>query len=312
MTSTKTPAKTDKVAESTSSVVSALIAMIESGADGSGWKRVWRSLSRPGGAMNVCTGKRYTGGNYITLVIAEVGGAVGPWATYNQWTEMGAQVRKGERSTAILRPVPFDKKNSNGVVITDPETGLPKKGMFFQVFHVFASNQVDGYVRPAVETSDIELAGAPAKWLSEVLINGKVVIRDGEPAYIPSLDEITMPESNVFESAGAYFATLTHELGHWTGAEDRLNRSLSTRFGSAEYAAEELVAELTAALNCAVLGVEGEPHENHAQYIAHWLQALKEDPSRLWSAGAAAEAALTHLNTYTNMGERGSLMTSHL
>ncbi len=47
------------------------------------------------------------------------------------------------------------------------------------------------------------------------------------------------------------------------------------RFGSADYAAEELVAELRSAFLMADLGIVGEVQ--HESYIASWLQALKND-----------------------------------
>ena len=47
--------------------------------------------------------------------------------------------------------------------------------------------------------------------------------------------------------------TLLHELSHWTAAKKRLNRDLRSRFGTKAYAAEELVAELTAAFLALIL-----------------------------------------------------------
>ena len=58
-----------------------------------------------------------------------------------------------------------------------------------------------------------------------------------------------MPNKQRFGSELDVITILFHELGHWTGHKDRLNRSgvvQSWEFGSPEYAFEELVAELTA------------------------------------------------------------------
>jgi hypothetical protein len=71
-----------------------------------------------------------------------------------------------------------------------------------------------------------------------------------------------------------------HELGHWTGGrEDRVPRNLKGKFGSENYAREELRAEMASAFLCAALGTVNEIEEN-ASYIASWLQVLKEDALR--------------------------------
>jgi antirestriction protein ArdC len=51
-----------------------------------------------------------------------------------------------------------------------------------------------------------------------------------------------------------------------TAHEKRLNRDLKNRCGTKAYAAEELIAELTAAFLCAHLEIEGELR--HAGYRA--------------------------------------------
>jgi antirestriction protein ArdC len=74
-----------------------------------------------------------------------------------------------------------------------------------------------------------------------------------------------MPEKRLFfatESGNAgqnWYATLLHELVHWSGAEHRLARTFGKRFGDEAYAMEELVAELGAAFLCADLGLSSSP-----------------------------------------------------
>ena len=81
---------------------------------------------------------------------------------------------------------------------------------------------------------------------------------------------------------------MLHELGHWTGSEQRLNRDLSGRFGTAAYAAEELRAEIGSALMCAELGLPCEI-PNHASYLQSWLGTLREDKREILRAAAAAQ-----------------------
>src|SRR5690606_38187978 len=73
-----------------------------------------------------------------------------------------------------------------------------------------------------------------------------------------------------------------HELGHSTGAPNRLNRDLSGRFGSKKYAFEELIAELNAVFVSAEAGFMWHTNKNHAGYIKGWNEALTqiEDDNR--------------------------------
>jgi antirestriction protein ArdC len=87
-----------------------------------------------------------------------------------------------------------------------------------------------------------------------------------------------LPLFETCRGADSYYATLAHETTHRTAHESRLARDFgTTRFGSEGYAIDELVAELGAAFLCADLDLTREPREDHAAYIANWLQVLKAD-----------------------------------
>src|SRR5215467_6153697 len=87
--------------------------------------------------------------------------------------------------------------------------------------------------------------------------------------------------------------TALHELGHWTGAAQRLDRDLSGSFGSKKYAQEDLVAEITSAFVCASLGIV--PTVRHADYIGSWLEVLREDDRAMVRAASAASKAADYL-----------------
>ena len=92
------------------------------------------------------------------------------------------------------------------------------------------------------------------------------------------------------DGAAHYWATLWHEVIHWTGHPSRLNRERHHRWGDQKYAFEELVAELGAAFLCAHLGVDGELQ--HESYLEVWSKALSQDRARsLWEASAGATKA---------------------
>src|SRR4029077_9721315 len=101
--------------------------------------------------------------------------------------------------------------------------------------------------------------------------------------YRRKLDYIEMPAPEQFVGAPtsspteAYYAVKLHELVHWTGAPHRIDRAPGKRFGDADYAFEELVAELGAAFLCSAFGIVNAPRPDHAAYIAHWLEILRKD-----------------------------------
>lgn len=61
-----------------------------------------------------------------------------------------------------------------------------------------------------------------------------------------------MPAYEAFKGADQFYGAAFHELTHWTGHKNRLDRDLKNRFGSCNYTAEELIAELGAGFLCRV------------------------------------------------------------
>ena len=110
-----------------------------------------------------------------------------------------------------------------------------------------------------------------------------------------------LPPLPDFKDEAHFQATALHELGHWSGAKHRLDRDLKNRFGTKAYAAEELVAELTAAFLCAHLGIRGELR--HAGYIEDWLKLLKEDSRAIFTAASKASQAADYLRTFSEPKE---------
>ena len=121
-------------------------------------------------------------------------------------------------------------------------------------------------------------------------LNPNLDVRWGEKAlYRPGIDRIEMPDVRQFvnkikagdqkrrerEGEAHYWATLWHEVVHWTGHSSRLGRfSLEVR-GKDDYAREELIAEFGAAFLCSHFGVRG--RLQYASYIDSWLRGLKDD-----------------------------------
>jgi antirestriction protein ArdC len=175
---------------------------------------------------------------------------------------------------------------------------------------VFNCAQVDGYTPPPAP----EPLGAIQRIFDAdrfFAATGARIVHGGDEAfYRPSTDTIHMPDESLFTGTAtmtrseAYFAVLGHGHIHWTGYGSRLDRNLSQRFGKAERAGEELVAEIGSAFLCAELGITQDVRPDHAQYLANWLQLLKDDPKAIFTAAARASEAVNYLRSLRPSGPR--------
>ena len=266
-----------------------IIARLESGTKP--WIKPWRGVpvSRP---LRAC-GIPYRGMNVFWLwMVADMCGYASPfWMTYNQAKELGAQVRKGEKSTIAIFYKSYTKE------VEAPETGekTDESRRVLKAYPVFNADQVEGLperFHPAATLEVVEPEGRQAELDSFFARIPAVLRHQGDEAYYePMADRVTMPPAHLFSGFDHYYATLAHELSHWTGHASRLDRNLKNRFGSAAYAAEELIAELSSAMLGAELGLPVTHLDSHASYIEHWLKLLKQDDRAILTAAAKAEEA---------------------
>ena len=112
--------------------------------------------------------------------------------------------------------------------------------------------------------------------------------QEGGAFYRPSTDTIHLPSREQFAKAAGYCTTALHELGHWTGLPNRLNRDLAHPFLSEGYAREELRAEIASLILGSELGLGYDPGQ-HAGYVDHWVQILTDTPTEILYAAAEAE-----------------------
>jgi antirestriction protein ArdC len=272
-----------------------VIAAIEEGAGQ--WQMPWHrsGVSRP---LNAHTKKPYRGVNVVALWAAAdaYGHGTGFWASYKQWRELKAQVRKGERASLIVFWEELEREVEN------EETGdrERKKTLFARASWVFNADQVEGWAMPAAPERNLVQALDRADAFTAAT---RADIRHGgdRAFYRRSDDHVQMPDRERFTGSATstptetYYATLLHELTHWTGHESRLDRDLAGRFGNGAYAMEELVAELGAAFLCADLSITNTPRADHAAYIANWLEVLKRDKRAIFTAARKAARASDYL-----------------
>jgi antirestriction protein ArdC len=273
-----------------------IVAAIEAGAGEfvMPWHRLGPGIGRP---TNAATGKPYRGVNAVALwAEASTGGyGSGRWATFQQWSGLGARVRGGEHGATIVVYKPAGQHERE-----EGDEDAPGAKLFARAFRVFNADQVDGWSEPAppareeVQVLD-QVDAFVARTCAWIQHGGDVA------CYVPSLDEIRMPMPSRFVGSPtsgpthAYYSTLLHELTHWSGATHRLNREFGKRFGDEAYAVEELVAELGAAFLCADLGITNEPRRDHAAYLSHWLTVLDRDPRAIFTAAKQAQNAAEYL-----------------
>ena len=103
----------------------------------------------------------------------------------------------------------------------------------------------------------------------------------------------SLPGFEAFKSADRFYNVAFHELTHWTGHPARLGRDLKNRFGSRDYAAEELIAEMGAAFLCAEFGFDGDLRQ--AGYVSVWIELLKSDKRAIFTAASKASRAAEYL-----------------
>ena len=228
---------------------------------------------------------------WLWMMAQENGYSAPYWMTYRQCAELGGQVRKGEKSSIAI----FYKSYTKEVEAADHREALEETRRVLKSYAIFNADQCDGLPEryyPEADVQDIEPEGREAAFDAFFEKIGAKIREQGSSAYYePTPDRITMPPATLFNGYDHFYATLAHELSHWTGHKSRLDRDLKNRFGSAAYAAEELVAELSSAILGAELGLPVSHLDSHASYIAHWLKLLKKDDRAMLTAAARAEEA---------------------
>jgi antirestriction protein ArdC len=244
-------------------------------------------------------GEPYNGVNILLLWDAMLDkGYLNPiWMTFTQAEQYNAHVRKGEKSTFIV----YSNKTTKTDI--DEKTGetLEKEVSFLKGYNVFNAEQIEGlpeqFYQPALTQTEINIEKRLDK-VEQFIRNTRALIRKGgnRAFYAERKDYVQMPSMDSFKDSEGYYATLLHELSHWTKHKNRLDRSFGhKKWGDEGYAKEELVAEIGAAFLCADLGITPEVRKDHVAYIDHWLKALKNDRKLIFSAAAHAGRAADYL-----------------
>lgn len=275
------------------------------------WQRPWHDDKRKSLPYNPISDKRYKGINTLHLMAESMskGYADPRWLTYKQASSLGAQVRAGEKST-LVQYWKFtdlvDKLDKDGNPVLDEngkkikeEIQLDKPKVFYA--NVFNAEQIDNLPPLPIR----ELKWDNIERAETILKNSgaKILNDSNSPYYSIKTDEIHLPGKEFFDSNDKYYSVALHELGHWTGAESRLNRDINHPFGSHEYAREELRAEIASMIIGDELNI-GHDSKQHVAYVESWIKILQDEPKEIFRAASDAEKIQNYVLGFEQIKEQ--------
>jgi antirestriction protein ArdC len=272
-----------------SEVSTRIIAELERGA--APWLKPWSATAGQNVPQNAVTNRPYSGCNVVLLWLARGRGWTSPrFLTFKQAIEAGGHVRKGEHGTKVYFVKQLRVRDDSG---DDADQRLVPMMREYTVFNVDQCENLPDSVRAGKPTRVRNPDARDPLADDFIQATGAVIREGGEAYYVPSQDFISMPAFAAFRGSDRFYNVAFHELTHWTGHRSRLDRDLKHRFGSRDYAAEELVAELGAAFLCAEFGFNNDLR--HAGYIATWIELLKADKRAFFTACSKASKAADYL-----------------
>lgn len=258
------------------------------------WQIPWTPGKTPLVPHNPASGTVYRGMNRVHLALS---GYDDPrWMTLKQANDNGYSILPGSKATPVVYFQFTDEKNkldNDGKPVLDAD-GKPEKERveldkpIIRFAHVFNAEQVDGI--PPLQLTDKAYEWEPIEKAENILAASGAAIKHDQSNrafYRRMEDAIHLPPKENFDAPDKYYATALHELGHWTGDENRLNREFGP-FGSEKYAREELRAEIASWMLGQEIGIGHDPGQ-HAAYVQSWIQVLKEDPYEIVRACRDAE-----------------------
>lgn len=260
----------------------------------------WHGAWVGGLPKNALTNNHYHGINLLVLMVrAKRAKFYEPlWATYKQWQQMDKQVAKGQRGTQSILYKPALDKDDGAQILDD--NGRPR--VYIRASYLFNIGQIEGYVsaeeRDMLTESRIVLQDRAETLIAstgaDIRIGGSEAFYHFEKDYIGMPDRERFNERDGNDASASWYASLFHEIVHWSGASHRLGRKKNDPSSDA-YAFEELVADLGSAFLMAELGIPNQPLDAYAGYLSNWLKAFKNDKTFIFKAAAQAGKATRYL-----------------
>lgn len=264
------------------------------------WFKPWNAEHAAGRITRPLRGNGipYRGINVLMLWSEAMSkGYVAPiWMTFKQSLELNAHVKKGEKGSLVVYASKITRTETEEGSGNEVEREIP----FMRGYTVFNVEQIAGLPERYYAKAEPRLDTVQRIHRAEAFFaaTGATIRHGGNQAFYTMADDrVQMPPFESFQDAESYYATLAHEVTHWTRHPKRLEREFGRkRWGDEGYAMEELVAELGSAFLSADLDLTPQPRADHASYIANWLKVLKDDKRAIFTAAAHAQRAADFLH----------------
>lgn len=319
--------------------------------EASNWKKGWTDGEAMIGLPQNVTGRVYTGSNAFLcqLHTMKKNYKVPVYFTHKQIRDLGAHPKKGEKSIPIFKWGLSIYNRENGKKATLKEyDSLPKEERdekykvipYLKIFKEWNIDQTNleevnkekyDVLLSKFETKEIkddkgmysnaaiDQMLASQSWVCRVEYNQQnpsaLYNKSKDLIIVPRKDQFKISDTpeEIYKDGEEYYSSLIHEMAHSTGHESRLNRlNPDGKFGGSEYAKEELVAELTAAMVGSALGFDSRIRDNNTAYIKSWMSALKKEPKFLLSVmsdvNKASAMVIEHIDEQrVKLGEKALL-----
>lgn len=264
--------------------------------------------------FNIESGNRYTGPSALVLLMEKRDDP--RWGTSNQANRNHTAVLKGAASTMISFFSQYGLRkmtDSNGQdVLRD---GKPRyERVKLEQPELVEARLFNGeQMRKLPKWEKEPGLLSPVERAEQILANSGAVIEHGgdDMLYDLATDTIYMPEMEQFSSPEQYYAEAIHQLAHWTGAENRLDRPQVG--GPGEYVAirEELRTNLASLFLSKELNL---PYElnYHEGFTQAWSQLLKDEPAELFKAAHDAQQIVDKVLGYDRVIEQQQEQEEHV
>lgn len=285
------------------------------------WKKGWDTVNMS--PRNAVTGAVYHGVNQFYLgLLALMRGYTDPrWATMAQIMDKDGKLhpgqqwrlQKGSKAVYVEYWYPWDPEKREALPWQLYRQLTPQEQeqyiMRVRYTPVFHASMIDGIAPIQTVEREPQRLDDVVDRLSRGM--GVELLFDGgnDAFYLSSEDRIHLPAPEAFHSEYEFNATALHELAHATGHENRLNRPQDARFGTPEYAYEELVAEISSCFMGIDLDTDQMPKhiENHKAYVQGWIKAISQKPETLIAAIRDALKAAGYMEYHAGLSlERGA------
>ncbi len=212
---------------------------------------------------------------FLSLIAQAYGYKSNLWATKRQWQKLGCELKEKAKPAPVFHYFKIEHENE----FAHEEQQKAESSFGRKISIVYNADQVIGFEGENFADTKVSELPVLARRIEELNIH--IEHSNGGAAYCPSDDYISMPHKELFkakDSTKDYYATLLHEMVHWTGHESRCKRTFGT-FGDDKYAFEELVAEIGSTFLCARFGLTKKVRPQSIDYIASWLSELDDKQS---------------------------------